>query len=362
MSNRTVMGIIIFLIIRVSLTFASERGNLLGDPFPSLRTGIGARSLAMGGTGVVVSEAMEAVLWNPAGCQINEKWMFQFSGNDASRTPSAQTANLPKPQSFFFGGGRNWSEWCLAISGYYYTIWDLEVIDVNSITGAPRYSTSKDESLKDIAVVLTTAWQLKELTDSTLSIGANLIFYRRELYDLSTDFFSENWYRKNWGCDLGAKYLVSKESDKIPEITLGVRFRHLYGVSWKEKGDIEYTDNSWSYLDFGGSVQKNNVIIALQSRFDQNEDCRLSGGFEYQLNLLKGENQFFDIGISDILIGRGSAPTQNTALTFGFGWDNIWERPIDFHICFRSFDILVPERNRWRSFDGQVTFEYKSGS
>lgn len=372
-SRRISFSVLLLLLILSGnhYSFADSNSALL-DPFPSLRHGIGAKALAMGGTGVVNAWGAEAILWNPSMIITREKVDISIFTNQVS-TRGGEFSGLPYSQYFYVGATyklKN-SEWLIfekptiGAALYYFNISGLSVIGVDPVSAEPLTTSFNDEGQSDILFVIPFATNVL-YSKQRLSLGFNFLTHYHTMFAHTSEIA--------FGWDMGVQYRIYGEPFNIAAeteeesstkffILAGARFRHLGGIEWVP-GNISggYTQNGWNYLDIGTTLGFKKLLswmdclsISYQLRYDENEDYHLSTGGEIAI-----KNYRFRMGMDNIKASKfKGAMVTNNALTFGIGfWGtesmNLFK---NFHLdyCFRMY---LDDANSWMSNENNLTLGY----
>ena len=362
--------IIITVLLLILPIYSSASDDPLLDPFPSLRHGVGARGLSMGGTGVVTSSGAEAILWNPALIVSGERMDFIFFGNQVNST---NLSGIPSQQRVFTGAtfkidDREWFIFERPVIGaalYYYNITGLSVIGVDPVTANPLSTAYNDEGWNDLLMIVPFAADIP-YSERRLSIGINFLAHQHSMFVQSSEL--------SYGWDWGAKLRIMGETNPTGIdsrkryssklfVLLGARLRHLEGIKWKPANSpVAYTQNEWNYLDFGISMGSNllkspwlsGFTSALQLRFDENSDYHLSVGGE-----IAAQNVRVRMGADNILSSYADDNRANSALTFGLGLLGFESMKIVkglyLDYCFRMY---LGAANTWLEDENSISVGY----
>ena len=369
-ANTYIHIILIFTVFLISTEFSIASDDPLLDPFPSLRHGVGARGLSMGGTGVVTSSGAEAILWNPAQIVSEERMDFIFFANQVNST---NFSGIPSQQRIFTGvtfkiDDNDWFIFDRPVIGaalYYYNMTGLSVIGVDPVTANPIQTAYNDEGWNDLLLIVPFAADIP-YSERRLSIGINFLTHQHSMFAQSSEV-SFGW---DWGAKLrimGETNPVGAESQKRYSsnffILLGARLRHIEGIKWKPANSPDtFTQNEWNYLDFGISMGSNllespwlsGFTSALQLRFDENSDYHLSVGGE-----VAAQNVRIRLGVDNILSNYSSDNRANSALTFGLGLLGMESMKIINGIyldyCFRMY---LGNTNTWLENENSLSLGY----
>ena len=361
------------LVICHSDIYAGNNDPLL-DPFPSLRHGVGARSLAMGGTGVVNSFGAEAVLWNPAGIITNRKLCVEVYGNQTKN--SSEFTGIPSNQYMYAGAvfqltKKKWLVFDKPTIGaaiFYFGISDLSVIGVNPVSAHPLVTDHNSESYSDVLLIVPLATDVI-YSENKLSIGINLLAHYHSMFSFSSDIA--------YGFDLGARWnilgdpvsFMPKTEDVLLSpyfIQLGTRFRHIDGIPWSSSGALEsYTQNGWSYTDIGIVLGARRplsmefldaVSVSTQIRLDENDEYRTSFGGELAFGSFRAR-----AGVSNIIstYSSSSYKVANSSMSFGIGLVNVpkmnFLSNMHLNYCYRMYFNNV---NTWMDSENSLAFGY----
>ena len=322
--------ITIFIVLTLSIPKHGNAETPMMDPFPSLRHGVGARAIAMGGTGVVNSAGAEAILWNPSQIITDDRISLVFFGNMNSNT---ELSGIPSSNYFFSGFTVRMkdSEWLfferptLGAAIFYYNMSGLSVIGVNPSTAAPIPTGYNNESSSDLLLVIPFATDMI-YSERRLSIGINLMVHNHSLFSVKSNNAT--------GIDMGAKWVVFGETnpagrDKQTEyasdlfLILGARIRHIHKIKWESEYSPEsYSQNDWRYFDLGMSFGSRvfdsswfkGITVSQQFRIDENKDYHYSLGSEIALNSVR-----LRVGAENLLSSYNSEFNANSSLNFGLG-------------------------------------------
>ena len=334
MFAKKLIGLAVFIITIFVYGEAVLAIGLLLDPFPTIRAGLGGRGKGMGETGVVTSYGAEAAFFNPAGTA--------WGGNSIYSSLSTQQSEFVNPAIFggavYFRGRLNFLKYPVLkyVRGVFvnkffedpyfglilhnYRIGELQAVGVNTISGAPEPGDNFDQQNTMVGISYS----------SPLGFTGRNVLFGLNLYYLQINCFDETGKgRFVSGIDLGILARVGKSNLLAlgeTDFNLGARLRTIYPIKWNIGGS--YSQNGWTYADFGISLSHNRSSIdansgnklelklweaALALRIDENESYSFSGGLEFK----PVPKAALRIGCKNFCSNTGY--NANKAITYGMG-------------------------------------------
>ncbi|MBM3238731.1 UPF0164 family protein [Candidatus Poribacteria bacterium] len=242
-------------LVFISIIFVSYSAQLwatnegAGDAWPSLRIGVGARAVGMGGAFVALADDATAIRWNPSGLGFIKKveGTFMHIGEAALPVSDPTAQGITRRYEYLSGvmptrlGCFGFSSNYFNIGGIQYTIGTSE-LDFQRISGFDQQATERIFTLA-YGYPIQKEWVL-------ISMGGSIRRMRQQFLGVSTD---------GWGYDVG--FIVKKENlRRLKNPRLGYVFRWQSSRTWKDRPDIEAPEQEDGYIGWNCGVAFDPIV------------------------------------------------------------------------------------------------------
>lgn len=310
--------LLVLLIFIATNVFSDNLSNIQGS---FLDVGYGARSMAMGGAYVAITQKANSILWNPAG----------LSNATGNHNISFDNVNLINLYNYSF-------------VGYGYRLKNNHALGFGMIY-------SGDEAMSETTVYLSGAFNCKKYIKlkflKKFSLGANLKYFGSSFGNNSDGSFIDgdgehqvSGSAHGFGIDLGLQTEISIVKKRSID-QIGILWRNpINTISWESKNETGTAEGSYSEglpssLIIGYGMIKDRFIFSLDYEKALHKDVEdvVRTGTEFRLF---GRNLALRTGYSqEIYTG------DNRRYSFGLGFQVKWKKALLF------LDIAYQIQSQW---------------
>jgi len=237
------LSIVIFVSYSTQL-WATNEGA--GDSWPSLRIGVGARAVGMGGAFVAIADDATAIHWNPGGLGFIKKLEGTFMHiGEAALPVSYPTAKGITRRYEYLSGVIPTKFGCFGFSSNYFNIGGIQYttgtseLDFQRISGFDQQATERIFTLA-YGYQIQKEWVL-------ISMGASIRRMRQRFFGVATN---------GWGGDVG--FIVKKGNlGHLKNPRLGYVFRWQNSRAWEDKlnqSNVETPNQGDGYIGWNCGV------------------------------------------------------------------------------------------------------------
>ena len=238
------LSIVIFVSYSAQL-WATNEGA--GDAWPSLRIGVGARAVGMGGAFAAIADDATAIHWNPGGLGFIKKieGTFMHIGESALPVSDPNSRGITRRYEYLSGVFPT-KYGCFGFSSNYFNIGGIQYTTGTSELDFERVAF--DQQATERIFTLAYGYQIqKEWV--LISMGGSIRRMRQQFFGVATN---------GWGGDVG--FIVKKGNlGRLKNPRLGYVFRWESKRAWEDKlnrSNVETPnqDNGYIGWNFGAAI------------------------------------------------------------------------------------------------------------